>query len=136
MVFRSKNYFASLKHAVSLLPFVLSSCAQTNLTPVRPSYPFKIERYYAFMDEQPGTYDLITINDYTYCYYSKKMEDDDELVIFDKDCDLHSDRVVVLSGNKVMVAADTKYLKPEQVQNLDYILRNHIKNIVPDTTIF
>lgn len=88
------------------------------------------------MDEQPGSYDIIAIGDKTYCYFWKKMEDDDDLFIYDNNCDLHSDRVVVLSGNKVMVAADTKDLKTEQVQNLDYILRNHIKNIVPDTTTF
>ncbi len=136
MTFRSKNYFVSLKCAVSLLPFILSSCAQPGLTPVQPSYPFKIGRYYAFMDEQPGIYDVITINDYTYCYFSKKMEDDDDLVILDKDCDLHSDKVVVVSKGKAVVAADTKYFKKELVQNLDYILRNHIKNVVDDTTIF
>ncbi|MEK6904870.1 MAG: hypothetical protein AABX24_00560, partial [Nanoarchaeota archaeon] len=97
---------------------------------------FKIGQYYDLMDEQQVMYDFITINDYTDCYYSKKMEDDDDRVIFDKDCDLHSDKVVIVSKGKAVVAADTKYLKTEQVQNLDYILRNHIKNIVPDTTIF
>ena len=120
----------------SLLPFVLSSgCVGYFPPPVAPPYPFKVGNYFAFVDDQPGSYDVITIGDNTYCYFWKKTEDEDDLFIYDKNCDLHSDRVIVLSGIKIMVAADTKDLKTEVVQNLDYILQNHEKHIIKNTDI-
>lgn len=120
-----------------LFSALLSSCVQQNLTPIPPTYPFKIEGYSVFIgDDKPGSYDVITIGDYTYCYFYKRLEDDGELFIYDKNCDLHSDRVIVMSGNKIMAVADTKHLKIELVLNLDHILQNHIKNIVKETTIF
>jgi len=115
-----------------------SGCVSQYPPPVSPPYPFEIDGYSIFVDEEPGNYDVITISDRTYCYFSKKMDDEDYVFIEDKDCDLHSDRVVVLSNDKIILWYDIKTLPKSTRQYLDYILQNHTKHILKNdgTIIF
>ena len=108
----------------SLLP----GCAAIN--PILPTHPFKIQEYSVFVDGLPGYYDIITIGKEKHCYFSKKLENNDELFIHDRDCDLDSDRVLVLLGGKIMAASETKDLEKEIVGMLDYLLLNHQKTII------
>ena len=108
----------------SLLP----GCAAIN--PIPPTHPFKIQEYNVFVDDQPGSYDIITIGEEKYCYFFKKLENNDELFIHDRDCDLDSDRVLVLSGSKIMAAFETENLEKEIVGMLDYLLLDHQKTII------
>ena len=127
MVFHSKLY-------AGIFSMYLSSCAQQHIAPIPPTYPFKIEGYYVFIDNLPGSYDIITIFSSTkkqkYCYFLKETEDGDYLVINDPDCDLYGDRVIVLSGDKMLVAVNTEDLDKKVAGMLNYILRNHKKNIL------
>ncbi|MDO8511459.1 MAG: hypothetical protein Q7S55_04815 [Nanoarchaeota archaeon] len=120
---------------------LLSGCAR-NITPIPPTYPFKIQRHPVFVDDQPGRYDIITINDILapglkkkYCYFGKRVENGEYLIIEDKDCDLDSDKVMVLSRDDIIVATDTTNLDEKVVGMLDYILRNHKKNIIDSDLI-
>ncbi len=45
-----------------LFSVLLGGCAR-NITPIPPTYPFKIQRHQVFLDSQPGDYDVITIDD-------------------------------------------------------------------------
>ena len=103
------------------------TCSPTILSPLRPEYPLRIGNYSAFVNDKPGNYDEIRIGNRTYCYFSKRLDDGDYLFIDDYGCDEHSDRVLVLSGDKVIFAQDTKSLDKELVQNLNYILLNYRK---------
>ncbi len=123
MTFLSKSY-------TGLFLMLTNSCVHQNIAPIEPTYPFKIDNYYIFLDDQPGYYDVISIDTKKYCYFWKKTEDGDDLFIYDKNCDVYSDRVIVLSGNKIAVASDAKHLDDEVVGMLNYVLRNHKKNIV------
>lgn len=132
MTFHSKVYAA-------LFSLFLSGCINKNIPPISPTYPFKIQGYSIFIDDEPGSYDVITIDTQTYCYFWKKTEDGDELFMEDQDCDLDSDRVLVLSENEIIVAADTKNLEDKVVGMLNYVLLNHKKTIVNNSkniTIF
>ena len=130
-----------MKYLSKLFPALFSMIASSGCVehfppPVSPPYPFEINGYSVFVDEQPGDYDVITIGNRTYCYYSKKMDDGDDLFIDDKDCDLHGDRVVLLSKEgKIILANDTKSLPKEAGQYLDYILQNNKKHIIKDADI-
>jgi len=123
MTFRSKVY-------AGLFPLLLSGCINQNITTVTPTYPFKVQGYSIFVDDEPGSYYAISINRKKYCYFLKKTEDEDDLFIHDLDCDSYSDRVLVLSENKIIVASDTKHLDDEVVGMLNHILQNHKKIIV------
>ena len=115
---------------------LLSGCAR-DIIPIQPTYPFKIQGYPVFVDDKPGYYDIITINDVLanglkkkYCYFRKKMEDGNVLLIEDKGCDLKSDTVMILSRDDTIIATNTENLDEKVVGMLDYILRNHKKNII------
>ena len=117
---------------------LLSGCAR-DIKPIQPTRPFKIQGHPVFVDDQPGYYDIITINDILakglknrYCYFRKKTEDRNVLLIEDKDCDLDTDRVMVLSRDNLIVAADAGSLDGKVVGMLNYILRNHKKNVLED----
>ncbi|MDP3698287.1 MAG: hypothetical protein Q8R47_01735 [Nanoarchaeota archaeon] len=114
---------------------VSSGCVEQFPPPVSPPYPFEIKGYSIFIDEQPGDYDVITIGDRTYCYFTKKMDDEDDLFIEDKGCDLHSDRVVLFSRYNIILRYDTQTLPQETRSYLDYILQNHKKHIFKDDAI-
>lgn len=127
----SSKYFSAL---VSMI--IGTSCVQRYPPPVSPPYPFEVGGYSIFVDEEPGHYDVITIGDRKYCYFSKKMDDDDELFIEDKDCDLHGDKVVVLSkDNNIILRHEFKRLPKITTQYLDYILQKHEKHILKDDAI-
>ena len=115
---------------------LLDGCAR-NITPIPPTHPFEIQGYSVFVDDQPGHYDIIIIDDILatglknkYCYFRKKMEDGNALLIEDKDCDLDSDTVMVLSRDDTILTTDTKPLDEKVVGMLDHILRNHKKKII------
>ena len=127
------NYLSRL--AAVFTSLTLSSCVDTFPPPVSPPYPFEIKGYSIFIDEEPGDYDVITIGGRTYCYFTKKTDDEDYLFIEDKKCDLHSDRIVVFSEDKVIIRYDTKALPPRVGQYLDHILQNHKKYIFKSDTI-
>ncbi|GEM_PF-5466019 len=114
---------------------VSSGCVPQYPAPVSPPYPFEINGYSIFVDQEPGRYDVIPIGDRTYCYFSKKMDDEDILFMEDKNCDLHSDRVVVLSDTKIIIMYDTKALPIRTGQYLDSILQNHTKYILKNDTV-
>lgn len=126
----------------AIFPLLLGGCINQNIAPIPPAYPFKIQGYPIFVDNEPGDYDVITIRNYQgdkrYCYFRKQMENRDELFIYDWGCDLDSDRVLVFSKNKIIFATDTKHLEDEVVGMLNHILRKHKKNIIDskDLTIF
>src|SRR3989344_8483675 len=122
------NYLSRL--AAVLTSLTLSSCVDPFPPPVSPPYPFEIKGYSIFIDEEPGDYDVITIGGRTYCYFTKQMDDEDDLFIEDKDCDLHSDRVVLFSKYKLILAYDTQTLPKEAGQYLDYILQKSKKHIL------
>ena len=116
-----------------LFSALLSGCVR-NITPIPPTYPFKIQRHYVYVNDQPGDYDVITIDDMLvtglkreYCYFTKPAENGEYLFIEDKDCDLHSNRVMVLSRDDLIVSVDTRHLDEKVVGMLDYLLRNHKK---------
>ncbi|MEK6939814.1 MAG: hypothetical protein AABX31_03735 [Nanoarchaeota archaeon] len=120
----------------TLCSLILSSgCVKSFPPPVSPPYPFEIDGYSIFVDEEPGYYEVIPIGDRTYCMFFKKMDDEDELFIEDKGCDLHGDRIVILSKNKIILAYDTKELPKMVGQYLDHILQNHRKNILKNDFI-
>lgn len=128
MAFPSKAY-------ACLFSLLLSGCSR-NITPIPPTHPFKIQGYPILVDDKPGDYDIIIINNVLakglrkkYCYFYKKTENKEHLFIYDLDCDLDSDRVMVLSRNEIVVATDTKSLDKKVAGMLDYILQNHKKNI-------
>jgi len=126
MIFRSKLY-------AGLFPLLLSGCINQNIT---PTYPFKVQGYSLFVDDNPGSYYVISIDRRKYCYFWKKTEDEDhDLFIHDLGCDLSSDRVVILSGNNIIVASDAKDLEKEVVEMLNSILRNSEKIIVNSNEI-
>lgn len=103
---------------------LLSTCSPTIITPISPTYPFKIQDYYVFVDDsKPHSYDKIQIGDRTYCYFYQILEDNHELFIYDRDCDRHSDKVLVLDGRKMMVASDTKDFDEKTIGMLNYLLQ-------------
>ena len=120
MAFRSKVY-------TGLFPLLLSGCINQNIT---STYPFKVQGYSLFVDDNPGSYYVISIDRKKYCYFWKKTEDEDDLFIHDLECNLSSDRVVISSGNNIIIASDAKDLEKEVVEMLNSILRNSEKIIV------
>lgn len=119
-----------------ILSLLLGGCAR-DIKPIPPTHPFNIQGHPVLVDDRPGYYDVITINDVLatglknrYCYFRKKTEDGNALLIEDKGCDLHTDKVMILSREDIIIAADTRYLDEKIVGMLDYILRNHKKNIL------
>ncbi len=106
---------------------LLSGCAAIN--PIPPTHPFKINGYSVFVGNQPGSYDIMPIimpqirGEEKCCYFYKKLENNDELFITDVNCDLDSDRVFVLSRNKIVVASQTRDLEEEVVGMLNYLLQ-------------
>lgn len=117
-----------------LFSIVLSGCAP--IKPIPPAHPFKINGYSVFVDHQPGSYDIMPNiippirGEEKCCYFYKRLENNDELFITDVDCDLDSDRVFVLSRNKIVAASHIGYLEKEVVGMLNYILQNHKKTII------
>lgn len=122
-----KFFSRSFPTLVSML--VSSGCVEHYPPPVSPPYPFEIKGYSIFIDDSPGFYDVIKIGDRTYCSFWKKMDDGDDLFIEDKKCDLHADRIVILSRDKIILAYDIVKLSKNEGQYLDYILQNHKKHI-------
>ena len=129
MTFRSKMY-------TGLFSLFLNDCTNKNIEPITPTYPFKIQGYSVFVDDKPGDYYVIHINQKKYCYFWKQTEDENhDLFINDLGCDSYSDRVLVLSGNSILVASDVKHLDDQVVGMLNSVLRNHTKIIVNNTEL-
>lgn len=108
-----------------LLSIILSGCVSGKPAPLFPSQPFRIEGYLMDADQKPGSYDHITIGNRTYCYFWKTLKDGNDLIIYDGQCDLDGDRIIILSKDGVVLARDTKDIKKGAAQKLDGILLNH-----------
>ncbi|MBI2582376.1 hypothetical protein HYV87_04600 [Candidatus Woesearchaeota archaeon] len=113
----------------ALFSIALSSCAP-RINPNVPSDHFKINGYSVYGDDKPGEYYVIHIADRTHYYFWKKLLDGNELLIYDWEGDLESDRVLVMSRDNIIFGVDAKHLEKEIVLKLDEMLLQSEKQVI------
>lgn len=119
---RQLQYFLSR----SLAAIVAQGCISNHHPSNYPLPSFPIDTYVVHTGRGPGDNDRLTIGDTVYCYYSKKLNNGDYLIIEDGDCDQEKKRVVILSKTGIVVSSD--------LDNLDEISQDNLEAMVEEAS--
>lgn len=90
-----------------------------------PSFP--IRDYTVNLDLKPGSYEQATVYPNKYCYYVKELNNGDDLVIWDNNCDTFGERISVLRGNRLLFSASFKDLEEKTQGNLNLLIKRTIE---------
>lgn len=123
---------------ISLLASTLYGCAAKQILTKNPLNSFLVKNYILNVDGKPGNYNKIKIDPNTVCYYVKKLNNGDDLVINDRNCDTFGDTMSVLRGDKIIIASNFKDLGEIAQGNLNGLIWKAIKekgvNVIPPST--